>query len=142
MVDAPLGHITQLVFEEERRDSNVFHSKTRQQGCRTLMQVATIGMVAAGCLVAGGPAWSFDTGPHMNITRDALSSEGFSETALQIAQVNNWFVDMYEKAPSIPYSGHTPWWKTALGAFDPLDPLSLFGLTEIEDWNDQMVHAA
>jgi hypothetical protein len=120
----------------------VFYRILIKQSYRSLKQVATAGVVAAGCLMAGGPAWSFDTGPHMNITRDALSSEGFSETALQIAQMNNWFVDMYEKAPSIPYSGHTPWWKTALGAFDPLDPLALFGVMEIEDWDDRMVHAA
>src|SRR5262245_32964026 len=94
---------------------------TMERAMRSLKQVATVGVVAAGCLMAGGPAWSFDTGPHMNITRDALSGEGFSETALQIAQINNWFVDMYEKATSIPYSGHAPWWKTALGVTDPLD---------------------
>lgn len=113
-----------------------------ERALRSLKQVATVAVVATGCLLVGGPAWSFDTGPHMNITRDALSGEGFSETALQVAQVNNWFVDMYEKAPANPYSGHAPWWKTALGAIDLLDPLSLFGTLEIEGWDPDMVHAA
>ncbi len=49
-------------------------------------------------LIAVGPAAAYDTGPHFDITRDALAAEGFGEKAIQIAQVTNWMVDLYENA--------------------------------------------
>jgi len=104
---------------------------------RAMKRVACVGVLAAGSLAAGGPAWSFDTGPHFDITRDALSAEGFGKTAVEIAQVNNWFVDMYEKAPQNPYSGHGAIYKVILTA--GINPLNYF---EVENWSDDLVHAA
>jgi hypothetical protein len=59
--------------------------------------------------LAGSRALPFDTGPHFDITRDALAAEGFGNTAIEVAQVTNFFNDLYENAKSNPYSGHAPW---------------------------------
>ncbi|HVH00435.1 MAG TPA: hypothetical protein VM844_06690, partial [Miltoncostaeaceae bacterium] len=45
------------------------------------------------CLAVAPTAGAFDTGPHFDITRDALTAEGFNDNAIQTAQVSNWFVD-------------------------------------------------
>lgn len=66
-------------------------------------------------LVGPPAAAAFDTGPHFDITRDALSAEGFNDTAIQTAQVSNWFVDLYENAESIPFSGHAGAFKELIG---------------------------
>lgn len=76
-----------------------------------------------GCLVtfltvavcATTPVSAFDTGPHFDLTRDALSAEGFGDTAIGVAQVTNWMVDFYEQASQNPYSGHSAWWKELIG---------------------------
>ncbi|RYG88894.1 MAG: hypothetical protein EON58_19675, partial [Alphaproteobacteria bacterium] len=38
---------------------------------------------------------AFDTGHHSDLTREALADLGFSDTAIQVAQVENWLVDYY-----------------------------------------------
>ena len=64
-----------------------------------------IALAGAGCLApAAGQA--YDTGPHADMTRDALTSEGFSAAAGDIGMVNNWFVDYYTNPDQNPYSGH------------------------------------
>src|SRR5829696_2296108 len=63
-------------------------------------------LVLAGCLVAPAGAQAFDTGPHSDVTRDALIAEGFGSTAADVATVNNWFVDLYSNASKVPQSGH------------------------------------
>ena len=35
-----------------------------------------------------------------------MGAEGFGTDAIGVAQVNNWFVDLYEKAGQNPFSGH------------------------------------
>jgi hypothetical protein len=90
-------------------------------------------IVAAGATwIGASSALAFDTGPHFDITRDALTSEGFGEQAIQVTQVNNWFVDFYENAGSIPQSGHTGIFRRLLGG----------GLFSREHWADQVVKAA
>jgi CARDB/PLAT/LH2 domain len=64
-------------------------------------------------------AAAFDTGPHFDITRDALTSEGFGEVSIQTAQVTNWMVDLYENADSVPYSGHAGFVKELVGLSIP-----------------------
>lgn len=95
------------------------------------------GLAAAVALAAMGflwvePAGAFDTGPHFDLTRDALTAEGFSETALQVAQVNNWMVDFYEQASQNPYSGHSAWWKELIGG----------AIGYREHWSDTVVNSA
>lgn len=57
-------------------------------------------------LACGRLTWAFDTQPHFDITRDALATEGFSDTAIGEVQVTNWFNDLYENPDKIPYSGY------------------------------------
>jgi hypothetical protein len=65
-----------------------------------------LGIVLCLALLPAAPAQAFDTGPHADVTRDALTAEGFNATAGNIASVENWLVDFYSQASSNPYSGH------------------------------------
>jgi len=58
--------------------------------------------VVALSLLAGAlaPAHAFDTGHHADLTREALSEFGCNNTAIKIAQVENWLVDYYTNAPA------------------------------------------
>ncbi len=76
---------------------------------------AAISVLALLALPAGAQA--FDTGPHSDITRDALSAEGFGGTATDVVVVNNWFVDLYSNSSKIPQSGHADTSVSVLGAF-------------------------
>jgi hypothetical protein len=77
-------------------------------------------------------AMSYDTGPHFDITRDALTSEGFSDTAVKIAQSTNWMIDFYENAKENPFSGHTGTFRIIVGG----------ALFNREHWDDAVVQAA
>lgn len=67
---------------------------------------------------AASPAAAFDTGPHTDITTEALRDEGFGTPAADIAGVNNYWVDLYSQAGETPYSGHASWYKELLaGAY-------------------------
>lgn len=60
--------------------------------------------------LAPSSAQAFDTGPHADLTRDALTAEGFSAAAADVGMVDNWFVDYYTNPDDNPYSGTpTPW---------------------------------
>ena len=63
-------------------------------------------VAAALLLVSPARADAFDTGPHTDITRDAMTAEGFGQTATDVAVVNNWLVDLYFNSKKIPQSGH------------------------------------
>ncbi len=93
---------------------------------------ATLGLVLLTCLLAPASADAFDTGPHSDISRDALTAEGFGNTAVDVANVNNWFVDLYSNAKSIPQSGHADMLTGVVG--------SLLGPRE--NWSDTVVKAA
>src|SRR4051794_22708896 len=67
---------------------------------------AILSSAVVACLVAPAGADAFDTGPHSDITRDAMLAEGFGSTAADVAVVNNWFVDLYSNASKVPQSGH------------------------------------
>ncbi len=73
-------------------------ARTPQAIARALL--ATVGAVGAG-LIAAPAAGAFDTGPHSDITRDALAAEGFNGRAIRVAQVDNWFDDLYDNAEAI-----------------------------------------
>ena len=62
--------------------------------------------LAVSLCVLPASATAFDTGPHADITRDALTAEGFGPGSASIAAVNNWFVDYYTNPDKNPYSGH------------------------------------
>lgn len=88
-------------------------------------------MVLVGLAFAPA-AMSYDTGPHFDITRDALTSEGFSDTAVKIAQSTNWMIDFYENAKENPFSGHTGTFRIIVGG----------ALFNREHWDDAVVQAA
>ena len=102
--------------------------ETRARWRRGTIWIA--GLLAAAA--ATGPAAAYDTGPHFDITRDALAAEGFGEKAIQIAQVTNWMVDLYENAESTPFSGHASNLKIIVGG-------AAFGR---EKWPDIVVKSA
>lgn len=99
---------------------------------RRVWMVVMAAVALALAMLAAPQARAFDTGPHFDITRDALGAEGFGNDAVRIAQVNNWFVDLYENAETIPYSGHASFGVRLLGG-------SLLGS---EVWDERVVKAA
>jgi hypothetical protein len=83
-------------------------------------------------LAAPDSAPAFDTGPHSDITRDALTAEGFGATAADVVVVNNWFVDLYSNSSKIPQSGHADTAVSVLGAIFEND----------EHWSQGVLDAA
>jgi hypothetical protein len=92
--------------------------------------IHSLAVVAVLALPASAAA--YDTGPHSDITRDALRAEGFGATAADVAVVSNFFVDLYSNSSKIPQSGHASTGKEVLG--------SLFGPRE--NWPDSLLDAA
>ena len=95
--------------------------------------IATATVAAMLLLAFPQVAAAFDTSPHFDITGDALAAEGFGGDAQRVAQVNNWFNDLYVNAESVPQSGHAAWWRVLLGA--------RWFLGEVESWPDKVVKA-
>jgi hypothetical protein len=79
--------------------------------------LALAAITAIAVLAAPAAAPAFDTGPHSDITRDALTAEGFGGTAADVVVVNNFFVDLYSNSSKIPQSGHADTAVSVLGAF-------------------------
>ena len=98
-----------------------------------LLQAAlpTTVLVAAAVLANAAPASAYDTGPHFEITDDAMQAEGFNADAVGVAKANNWFVDFYEQADSNPFSGHGGFLKRLLA-----------GAIVTEGWPDDLIDAA
>ena len=95
-------------------------------------KVCITAMIMLIACLAGPGAQALDTGPHFDCTRDALTTEGFGDTAVQVAQVTNWMVDFYSQAGQNPYSGHSSWWKEIFSG----------AIGYREDWPDTVVDAA
>ena len=70
-----------------------------------MRRVMAIGSRFGLCL-APASAQAFDTGPHADMTRDALTAEGAAPASATIAAANNWFVDYYTNPDRNPHSGH------------------------------------
>ena len=77
------------------------HRRPVRDASRLALLVAT-----ALLLVMPAPASAFDTGPHTDMTRDAMAAEGFGLTATDVVVVNNWLIDLYFNSTKIPQSGH------------------------------------
>jgi hypothetical protein len=99
---------------------------------RSPRSLALAAFTATTLLVAPAAAPAFDTGPHSDITRDALTAEGFGATATDVVVVNNWFVDLYSNSSKIPQSGHADTAVSVLGAFFEND----------ENWSQGVLDAA
>ena len=70
-----------------------------------MRRAIAITFAVAVCLTPAS-AQAFDTGPHADLTRDALTSEGFGAAGANAGMVNNWFVDYYTNPDKNPHSGH------------------------------------
>lgn len=88
-------------------------------------------VVLVALLGCAAPARAYDTGPHAEFTEAALAEEGFGTHAQRVAQVNNWFIDLYEQAEKNPASGHAAWWKRLLAL-----------IPRTESWSQGVVDAA
>lgn len=84
-------------------------------------------------LVAAPPAGAFDSGPHGDLTVDAMRAEGFGAPAADLARLNNYLVDFYAQAGNNPFSGHGDAKVVFLGG------VSIF---TAEHWPDAAVTAA
>ncbi len=93
---------------------------------------ALVAVAVLTTLLAPAGAQAFDTGPHSDLTRDALTAEGFGPTATDVVVVNNWFVDLYSNSSKIPQSGHADTAVSILGAFFEND----------ENWPQSVLDAA
>jgi hypothetical protein len=94
-------------------------------------RVPILVLATALALAAASPALAYDTGPHSELTGDAMGAEGFGGDAIGVARVNNWFVDLYENSSKLPYSGHGGFWRRLLT-----------GAIRSEHWRDDVVAAA
>lgn len=93
-----------------------------------------IAAVSAAVVLSAAPAaQAYDTGPHQEITADALTAEGFSGDSVGVVQINNWFTDLYHhmSAKHVPYSGHS-------GILEQL----LLQVIKKESWPNALVAAA
>ena len=99
------------------------------------MRLATLGALAATAAALAGPATAraFDTGPHADMTRDAMGAEGFNRDAAEVGRIDNWFVDFYSNAEKIPFSGHADLAKLVAGGG--------FVVADHERWSKQLVAA-
>jgi hypothetical protein len=82
-------------------------------------------------LGAAAPALAYDSGPHADMTEDAMAKEGFGVDAIDVARVNNWFVDFYENGKKNPFSGHGGFWKRLAA-----------GAIRTEGWSKAVMDAA
>jgi hypothetical protein len=104
--------------------------RPRERRSRQFVTLAAL--TATTLLAAPAGVGAFDTGPHSDITRDALIAEGFGATAQDVVVVNNWFVDLYSNSSKIPQSGHADTAVSVLGAFFEND----------EQWPQEVLDAA
>lgn len=87
-------------------------------------------LVAASVMAVAAPASAFDAGPHSDMTRDAMTSEGFGAAAADVGVVENWFVDYYWNAKENPFSGHAAWY---------LETLANAKVFTIEYWDPKII---
>ncbi len=113
-------------------------ARSRHSRPRAALFRAAAVVAAAVALAVAPAAGAFDTGPHFDITRDALTAEGFNDRAIQTAQVSNWFVNLYENAESIPFSGHAGAFKELVGGVSGLEAVAV----ALNRWPDEVVNNA
>ncbi len=84
-------------------------------------------------LAPTAPAFAFSTGPHVEMTADAMAAEGFGPDAIGTMEVSNTFTDLYQwvGASPNPYSGQSG-----------ILPRLLVQNLSTEDWPTSLVAAA
>jgi hypothetical protein len=53
------------------------------------------------------PAQAFDTGHHFDLTQDAMQDQGFGKTSIEVAQLENWLTDYYDRSLNTQFSSET-----------------------------------
>jgi len=66
------------------------------QSSRRFVHGATVLLLILAWLACPGTSLAYHGGHHFDLTREALLIEGFSQNAIQIAQVSNWYDDAYD----------------------------------------------
>lgn len=78
--------------------------QVRWQSFGALAKVALI-VLALGAI--SKPAQAFDTGHHFDLTREAMRDQGFGNTAIEVAQLENWLTDYYSSSPTSSIDSET-----------------------------------
>lgn len=79
-----------------------------RRSLKRLLAATAAAMCALG--LTSATAHAFDTQAHADMTRDALTAEGFSPSAANVGVFDNWLVDYYTNPGKNPYSGHAGFW--------------------------------
>jgi hypothetical protein len=53
------------------------------------------------------PAQAFDTGHHFDLTQDAMQDQGFGKTSIEVAQLENWLTDYYDRSLNTQFRSET-----------------------------------
>jgi hypothetical protein len=67
-----------------------------------MIRQAVAGLAALTVCAVGAPALAFDTGPHADVTQQAMAMTGYNRGAADVAQVENWLTDYYTSSPTRP----------------------------------------
>jgi hypothetical protein len=78
--------------------------QVRWRSFGALTKVALI-VLALGAV--SKPAQAFDTGHHFDVTREAMQDQGFGNTAIEVAQLENWLTDYYSSSPTSSIKSET-----------------------------------
>lgn len=86
----------QLLWQFLRQSFTQSANQTVDQRQRSTSGFGTLTKVALIALAVGAvsrPAQAFDTGHHFDLTREAMQDRGFGNTAIEVAQLENWLTD-------------------------------------------------
>lgn len=93
----------QLLWQSLRQSFTQSANQTVDQRQRSTSGFGTLTKVALIALAVGAvsrPAQAFDTGHHFDLTREAMQDQGFGNTAIEVAQLENWLTDYYSSSPT------------------------------------------
>lgn len=93
----------QLLWQSLRQSFTQSANQTVDQRQRSTSGFGTLTKVALIALAVGAvsrPAQAFDTGHHFDLTREAMQDRGFGNTAIEVAQLENWLTDYYSSSPT------------------------------------------
>jgi hypothetical protein len=74
-------------------------------GWKVAMFAKAIPVALAAIAFPAGIAQAYDTGHHFDLTRDAMQDRGFGNTAIEVAQLENWLTDYYSSSPTSQIEG-------------------------------------
>ena len=93
----------QLLWQSLSQSFTPSTNQTVDQRQRSTSGFGTLRNAALIALAVGAlskPAQAFDTGHHFDLTREAMQDQGFGNTAIEVAQLENWLTDYYSSSPT------------------------------------------